>query len=81
MRSYLIIGNFGFGIDEHIDLGIKYDNTTGIFGMDFYIVLERAGERVHRRKRHTNRMGKGQKITKEDSQQWFVEKLGGTLLN
>merc|ERR1712039_487346 len=28
-------GNFGFGIDEHIDLGIKYDTSTGIFGMDF----------------------------------------------
>merc|ERR1712205_173372 len=26
-------GNFGFGINEHIDLGIKYDPTTGIYGM------------------------------------------------
>ena len=25
-------GNFGFGIDEHIDLGIKYDPSTGIYG-------------------------------------------------
>jgi ribosomal protein L5 len=44
------IGNFGFGIDEHIDLGIKYDPSTGIYGMDFYIVLARAGKRVYRRK-------------------------------
>jgi len=44
-------GNFGFGIDEHIDLGIKYDPSTGIFGMDFYVVLCRAGKRVHARKR------------------------------
>jgi ribosomal protein L5 len=27
-------GNFGFGIEEHIDLGIKYDPGIGIFGMD-----------------------------------------------
>ena len=27
--------NFGFGIEEHIDLGIKNDTNTGIFGMDF----------------------------------------------
>ena len=40
------IGNFGFGIDEHIDLGIKYDPSTGIYGMDFYVVLARAGKRV-----------------------------------
>lgn len=36
-------GNFGFGINEHIDLGIKYDPGIGIYGMDFYIVLARAG--------------------------------------
>merc|ERR1712072_1666704 len=31
--------NFGFGIQEHIDLGIKYDPGIGIFGMDFYVVM------------------------------------------
>jgi len=51
-------GNFGFGIQEHIDLGLKYDPYTGIFGMDFYIVLERAGNRVTRRRRATCRLGK-----------------------
>ena len=25
-------GNFGFGITEHIDLGIKYDPSIGIYG-------------------------------------------------
>ena len=39
-------GNFGFGIQEHIDLGIKYDPNTGIYGMDFYTVLQRRGKRV-----------------------------------
>ena len=37
-------GNFGFGIQEHIDLGIKYDPAIGIFGLDFYVVLQRPGE-------------------------------------
>merc|ERR1712126_529001 len=36
-------GNFGFGIAEHIDLGIKYDPSIGIYGMDFYVVLARPG--------------------------------------
>merc|ERR1719158_2823063 len=57
-------GNFGFGIDEHIDLGIKYDTSTGIFGMDFYVVLCRAGKRVAKRRARTNRFGKFQKVTK-----------------
>merc|ERR1712073_129645 len=39
-------GNFGFGIQEHIDLGIKYDPSIGIYGMDFYVVLGRAGMNV-----------------------------------
>jgi hypothetical protein len=25
-------GNFGFGITEHIDLGLKYDPSTGEWG-------------------------------------------------
>merc|ERR1711971_1055783 len=68
-------GNFGFGIDEHIDLGIKYDTSTGIFGMDFYIVLARTGNRVARRRAKTNRLGKFQKVTKDDAKLWFIEKL------
>jgi large subunit ribosomal protein L11e len=74
------IGNFGFGIDEHIDLGIKYDPSTGIYGMDFYVVLARAGKRVTRRRARTGTFGNFQRISKEESKQWFVEKLGGTVL-
>ena len=37
-------GNFGFGVQEHIDLGLKYDPSIGIYGMDFFVVLGRPGE-------------------------------------
>merc|ERR1711959_484509 len=74
-------GNFGFGIDEHIDLGIKYDTNTGIFGMDFYVVLGRAGKRVSKRRARTNKFGGWQRVTAEDSKQWFIEKYGGNVLN
>merc|ERR1711920_1200020 len=30
--NFSATGCFGFGIDEHIDLGIKYDPSTGIYG-------------------------------------------------
>merc|ERR1711998_654656 len=50
-------GNFGFGIEEHIDLGLKYDPNTGIYGMDFYVVLGRPGFRVSRRKKQRKRIG------------------------
>lgn len=39
------MGNFGFGVREHIDLGLRYDPNTGIYGMDFYVVLKRPGKR------------------------------------
>ena len=31
-RNFSATGCFGFGISEHIDLGIKYDPSTGIYG-------------------------------------------------
>ena len=34
-------GNFGFGISEHIDLGIKYDPNTGIYSSLFYLEDEK----------------------------------------
>ncbi|KAI7725572.1 hypothetical protein M8C21_024669, partial [Ambrosia artemisiifolia] len=36
-RNFSDTGCFGFGIQEHIDLGIKYDPSTGIYGMDFFV--------------------------------------------
>jgi large subunit ribosomal protein L11e len=77
----IILGNFGFGIDEHIDLGIKYDTSTGIFGMDFYVVLARAGKRVGTRRNKTGTVGKFQRVSKEEAKQWFVEQIGGHVLN
>merc|ERR1712167_507571 len=70
LRNFSSTGNFGFGIDEHIDLGIKYDPSTGIYGMDFFIVLARKGKRVSRRKRAPGRIGTRQRITKTDAMQW-----------
>merc|ERR1711934_665238 len=63
-------GNFGFGIEEHIDLGIKYDTSTGIFGMDFTICLKRSGDRISKRKDRKCRVGKFQRVTKEEAKLW-----------
>merc|ERR1712149_104786 len=40
-RNFSETGNFGFGISEHIDLGIKYDPSIGIYGMDFFCCMTR----------------------------------------
>lgn len=80
-KNFSDTGNFGFGIQEHIDLGMKYDPSTGIYGMDFYVVLKRNGLRVTKRKRANSRLGNFQRVSKKDAQKWFVEKLGGTVLS
>jgi len=80
-RNFSETGCFGFGIQEHIDLGIKYDPSTGIYGMDFYVVLERAGYRVARRCRCKSRVGIQHIVTKEDAMKWFQVKYEGVILN
>lgn len=99
-KNFSATGNFGFGIDEHIDLGIKYDPSTGtstilfrlssfkfstfllgIYGMDFYVVLQRNGARVSRRKLKQSRVGFSHKLTKEDATKWFQTKYEGIVMN
>ena len=70
-------GSFGFGINEHIDLGIKYDPSTGIYGMDFYVVLGRRGERVAQRKHAPGKVGPGHRVTKEEAIKWFEKTHDG----
>merc|ERR1712223_1823851 len=78
--NFSVNGCFGFGIQEHIDLGIKYDPSIGIFGMDFYVVLDRPGSRVAKRRRALSRVGCTHKLRKEDAQRWFQQKYDGILL-
>ena len=79
-KNFSATGNFGFGIQEHIDLGIKYDPTTGIYGMDFYVVLGRHGFRVSRRKDRKGRVGIHHKLNKEESIKWFQQTYDGIVL-
>jgi len=79
-RNFSETGVFGFGISEHIDLGIKYDPSTGIYGLDILVVLGRKGGRVHRRKRRRAKIGKPHKITKIEAMAWFQKKYEGILV-
>merc|ERR1712141_697339 len=80
-RNFSSTGNFGFGIQEHIDLGIKYDPSTGIYGMDFYVVLGRPGMNVLHKKRKPGRLGFPHLLTKDDAMKWFQTKYDGIILN
>ncbi|KAL1933661.1 hypothetical protein VTP01DRAFT_7751 [Rhizomucor pusillus] len=80
-RNFSETGNFGFGVDEHIDLGIKYDPSIGIYGLDFYVVMGRKGNRVARRKHCKSRVGATHRIKKNETIEWFKSRFDGIVLN
>merc|ERR1712131_133418 len=73
-------GAFGFGVQEHIDLGIKYDPGIGIYGMDFYVVMKRPGFSITQRRRRKSKIGLQHKLTETDTMKWFQAKYDGIIL-
>ncbi len=66
-RAFDCNGNFSFGVKEYIDFpGVKYDPKIGIIGFDVCVTLKRRGTRVSGRRRARARIGKGQKITRDE---------------
>ncbi|AES68389.1 60S ribosomal protein L11 [Medicago truncatula] len=80
-RNFSDTGCFCFSIQDHIELGFKYDPSIGIYGMNFFVVLERPGNRVGRRPRGKARLGIQHRVTKDDAMKWFQGKYEGVILN
>ncbi|KAL2476659.1 60S ribosomal protein L11-1 [Abeliophyllum distichum] len=59
----------------------RYDLSTGIYGMDFFAVLERPGYSVGRRHRCKSRVGIQHRVTKEDTMKWSQVKYEAVILN
>ncbi|KAL7671593.1 hypothetical protein ACOME3_006486 [Neoechinorhynchus agilis] len=73
-------GNFGFGIDEHIDLGLKYDPAIGIYGLNFYVVLGRPGMSISSRRKKKSKVGFSHRLTSADAKKWFQQTYKGIIL-
>jgi ribosomal protein L5 len=39
LQELLGTGNFCFGMQEHIDFGVRYDPGIGILEIDFYVIM------------------------------------------
>jgi large subunit ribosomal protein L5 len=71
------VGNFSFGIKEHIDIpGTKYVPELGIHGMDVCVTLARSGQRVKRRHRAKSKVGAKQILTPEEAMVFVKEEFG-----
>jgi large subunit ribosomal protein L5 len=76
-RNFDKLGNFGFGVKEHIEMPkIKYDPKLGIRGFDVLVCLERPGYRIKKRKQCKIAVGKKHLISKEEAIAFVKEKLG-----
>lgn len=75
-KNFDVTGNFSFGVREYIDMpGIKYDPKIGIFGFDVCVTLGRPGYRVKARRMRPAKVGKNQRVTKEEAIE-FAKGLG-----
>ena len=71
------VGNFSFGIKEHIDIpGTKYVPELGIHGMDVCVTLARPGQRVKRRHRAKSKVGAKQILTSEEAMVFVKDEFG-----
>lgn len=76
-HSFDRVGNFAFGIREHIDIpGQRYDPSLGIIGMDVMVTVERPGYRVARRRRARSKVGMGHRVTREESIEFIKSRFG-----
>jgi len=76
-RSFDKLGNFSFGIKEHIEIpGTTYKPELGITGMDICVSMERPGYRVKRRRRARSKVGSSHLLTREESILFVQEKFG-----
>merc|ERR1711865_626561 len=69
-----------FGKNGSFGFGIKYDPSTGIYGMDFFVHLGRPGRRVKCRKLRRGKVGFAHKLHQEDGIKWFQTKYDGIIL-
>jgi len=76
-RSFDNLGNFSFGIKEHIDIsGTKYSPELGIIGMDISVALGRPGYKVKRRRRAKSKIGSKHLLTPDEAVSFIKDEFG-----
>jgi large subunit ribosomal protein L5 len=76
-RAFDELGNFSFGLKEHIEIpGVKYDPEIGIFGMDVCVAVNRPGQRIKIRRKQKQSVGPKHLLTPEESIVFIKQTLG-----
>lgn len=75
------LGNFAFGIKEHIEIpGTQYDPKLGIFGMDICVNINRKGHRISKRSYKKKKIPKKHKMEKQEAMLFLQDELGVTYI-
>ncbi|MBT4334630.1 50S ribosomal protein L5 [archaeon] len=75
-KSFDQYGNFGFGLQEYIDIpGLTYMPEIGTMGLDITVTLERKGFRVKRRKYFKKSIPEKHRVTKEEAIKFIKTKF------
>ncbi|MEM2713715.1 MAG: 50S ribosomal protein L5 [Candidatus Pacearchaeota archaeon] len=70
-------GFVNFGIKEYIQIpGIEYRRDIGILGFDVSVVLAKKGKRVIYRRRCKSKLGRKQRVSKEETKKFMEENFG-----
>jgi large subunit ribosomal protein L5 len=73
-------GYLSFGIKEYIEIPtLPYQREIGILGFEMVVNLTKGGKRVSERKHKRSKVGKKQRITKEETIQFFKNKFNITI--
>lgn len=63
-------GNFSLGVKKYIDLGVRYEHTIGLLGMDCCFSLRRPGYKLK-----NGKISRKQRVTKEEAIKFLREKF------
>lgn len=70
-------GNLNFGIKEYISIpDVDYDPSVGIVGFNVSVCLERPGYRVKSRRANRSKVGRKQRVSKEDAISFMKKQFG-----
>ncbi len=73
-------GSVSFGILEYIDIeGAQYDPKIGMLGLQVCVTLEKPGHHVKRRRLRPARIGRGQRLTKDETMSFMKQHFGVTI--
>nr|BAS01837.1 ribosomal protein L11 [Amorphochlora amoebiformis] len=70
-KNFSDLYHFGFGLSDHLNMGVEYDQSIGVQGINFTIKLDKLGSRIQFKKRMKRKIGFTKLVNKEQIIEWY----------